>query len=91
MGSISWKNAAEIVRTTMETIDMHFILLVYKYEYIINKSSYFVDLFRYRLLFPGILKPQQALLCRAVSLSEMQPWGCIIAPEILHCIFMSFF
>lgn len=23
---------------------MHFILLVYKYEYIMNKSSYFVDL-----------------------------------------------
>lgn len=26
------------------TIDMHFILLVYKYEYIMNKSSYFIDL-----------------------------------------------
>lgn len=26
------------------TIDMHFILLVYKYEYIMNKNSYFVDL-----------------------------------------------
>lgn len=26
------------------TIDMHFILLVYKYEYIMNKSSYFLDL-----------------------------------------------
>lgn len=25
------------------TIDMHFILLVYKYEYIMNKSSYFLD------------------------------------------------
>lgn len=24
-------------------IDMHFILLVYKYEYIMNKSSYFID------------------------------------------------
>lgn len=24
---------------------MHFILLVYKYEYIMNKSSYFIDLF----------------------------------------------
>lgn len=23
---------------------MHFILLVYKYEYIMNKSSYFIDL-----------------------------------------------
>lgn len=24
---------------------MHFILLVYKYEYIMNKNSYFVDFF----------------------------------------------
>lgn len=26
-------------------IDMHFILLVYKYEYIMNKSSYFIDVY----------------------------------------------
>lgn len=31
---------------------MHFILLVYKYEYIMNKSSYFVDLVEVVWYFP---------------------------------------
>lgn len=32
---------------------MHFILIVYKYEYIINKSSYFLDFFYVAWYFLG--------------------------------------
>lgn len=33
---------------------MHFILLVYKYEYIMNKSSYFIDLADIFFLFYNV-------------------------------------
>lgn len=43
MGINYQKNAVSLYGDCNGTIDMHFILLVYKYEYIMNKSSYFVD------------------------------------------------
>ena len=38
------KAVQSFTRTENEIIDMHFILLVYKYEYIMNKISSFIEM-----------------------------------------------
>lgn len=54
---------------------MHFILLVYKYEYIMNKSSYFVDFLWYCVVCSSMKGHLKVWFVRIVNLSKTEALG----------------